>query len=141
MSYSEKLKDPKWQQKRLKIFERDKWTCVSCDRSDLTLHVHHMFYLPGVEPWDYKDEHLITYCEHCHNSEHLIGNQIQESLIEIVRRNRLLIKPVSQLCVLAEKYPPFPGMLKDFLNKSMSSYLRTKTEESTYAKQNAERLD
>ena len=29
MSYSDKLKDPRWQRKRLEIFERDNWTSVT----------------------------------------------------------------------------------------------------------------
>lgn len=28
--YKEKLKDPRWQKKRLQIFERDDWCCQKC---------------------------------------------------------------------------------------------------------------
>lgn len=141
MEYQEKLKDPRWQKKRLEIFERDKWTCVCCDRKDITLHVHHLFYLPGMNPWEYKDEHLVTYCELCHNSEHLIGNKINDFLIDIIKENRLLIKPVAQLCVLSEKFEGFGVMLKDFLNQSMMSYLQAKKNQSTHAKPNVETVD
>lgn len=65
-TYAEKLLDPRWQQKRLRILERDKWTCQLCQDKDTTLHIHHHFYLKDYEPWDYKDEDLITYCSHCH---------------------------------------------------------------------------
>lgn len=125
LTYSEKLKDPRWQRKRLSIFDRDNWTCQSCNRVDLTLNIHHLKYLPGAEPWDYDDSLLVTYCELCHNTEHLIGEQIHESLVDIVRENRLLIKPVSQLCILSEKWPEFTNRLKTFVAESMISYLKT----------------
>jgi hypothetical protein len=52
MDYSQKLKDPRWQKKRLEILERDGWKCMACGDKEKTLHVHHIFYLPGKEPWD-----------------------------------------------------------------------------------------
>lgn len=127
-SYSEKLTDPRWQKIRLKIFERDNWTCVSCDRKDVTLHVHHIKYLPNLEPWEYDNSMLVTYCEYCHNTEHLIGGQIHECLIDVINNNQLYIKQISQICTLVEKWPEFYGLLKWFLNESMISYLKTKTE-------------
>ena len=67
-SYAEKLRDPRWQKKRLEILERDGWTCRCCGDEDKTLHIHHRYYLRGIEPWEYELESLITLCEHCHNS-------------------------------------------------------------------------
>lgn len=128
-TYSEKLRHPLWQKKRLEIFERDNWTCVSCDRDclhhGLTMHVHHIKYLPNLEPWEYDSAYLATYCELCHNTEHLIGDQINESLVDLVRANRIFIKPVSQLAVLVEKWPEFHNLLKWFVEESMISYLKT----------------
>jgi hypothetical protein len=66
MTYSEKLKDPRWQKKRLEIFKRDKFTCQLCTDKENTLVVHHKKYINGKEPWDYKNEFLITLCEKCH---------------------------------------------------------------------------
>lgn len=63
-NYSDKLKDPRWQKRRLKTFERDNWRCQLCGDSETTLNVHHIKY--GKEPWDVPDEYLITLCEHCH---------------------------------------------------------------------------
>jgi hypothetical protein len=65
-AYIEKLKDPRWQKKRLEILQRDSWTCRSCGDKTNTLHVHHIFYLPRMEPWDVPDGFLITLCEGCH---------------------------------------------------------------------------
>ena len=63
--YSEKLKDPRWQKLRLKVFERDQFKCSCCESADNTLHVHHLVYSKG-EPWDAPTEHLETLCNDCH---------------------------------------------------------------------------
>jgi len=44
MKYSEKLKDPRWQKKRLKVLERDNWECKQCGEKEETLHIHHLLY-------------------------------------------------------------------------------------------------
>lgn len=66
MKYFEKLRDPRWQKKRLEVFKRDKFTCQICMDKESTLAVHHKKYVSGKEPWDYKNEFLITLCEKCH---------------------------------------------------------------------------
>jgi 5-methylcytosine-specific restriction endonuclease McrA len=70
MKYADKLKDPRWQRKRLEIFQRDGWKCVRCDCGTKTLHVHHKEYQAGAEPWEYEDSVLETLCEDCHGKEH-----------------------------------------------------------------------
>ena len=69
MRYAEKFKDPRWQKKRLKILERDEFTCQICYDKETTLHVHHRYYIRGAEPWDYPDDALVTLCENCHEIE------------------------------------------------------------------------
>lgn len=69
MSYSDLLKDPRWQKKRLEILNRDKFTCQHCSSTEKTLHAHHLFYITGMRPWDYADHVLITLCEECHKNE------------------------------------------------------------------------
>ena len=66
MTYAEKLKHPKWQKKRLEILSRDKFTCKKCGDKDTTLHVHHLEYSKGKEPWEYPNKSLITLCGDCH---------------------------------------------------------------------------
>lgn len=66
-SYSEKLLDPRWQKKRLQIFERDNFTCQKCFNTKETLHVHHLAYIKDTEPWDYPDDYLLTVCMLCHS--------------------------------------------------------------------------
>lgn len=67
MKYADKLKDPRWQKKRLEILERDKWMCRACGDKEKTLHVHHIFYLPNTDPWDIPSGLLVTFCCDCHN--------------------------------------------------------------------------
>jgi hypothetical protein len=68
-SYSEKLRDPRWQKKRLEILERDLWICQRCCDTETTLHVHHCYYNNTLEPWEYPNESLVTLCENCHKTE------------------------------------------------------------------------
>jgi hypothetical protein len=68
--YSELLKDPRWQKKRLEILERDNWKCVMCGDDKSTLHVHHKWYANGLKPWEYKGPSLATLCCSCHDLEH-----------------------------------------------------------------------
>lgn len=65
-SYSEKLRDPRWQRKRLEVMDRDRFRCRRCECSSKTLNVHHLIYRKGAEPWDYPSDHLLTLCEECH---------------------------------------------------------------------------
>lgn len=69
MTYSEKLKDPRWQKKRLEILSRDEFTCQNCHDTKSTLHVHHKNYFAAYDPWDYEVSQLITLCESCHEAE------------------------------------------------------------------------
>ena len=66
MNYSDKLKDPRWQKKRLEILNRDRFTCLACGDTKNTLHVHHCYYVSKREPWDYPNESLLTFCAKCH---------------------------------------------------------------------------
>ena len=70
MTYAEKLKDPRWQKKRLEIMQRDEWKCCNCESSNNTLNVHHKAYINGNDPWEYPDFYLMTLCESCHEVAH-----------------------------------------------------------------------
>lgn len=69
-NYAQKLKDPRWQKKRLRILERDKYTCQLCKSKEKFLHVHHKIY-NDKDPWDIEDGSLITLCSECHECEQL----------------------------------------------------------------------
>jgi hypothetical protein len=65
-TYSNKLKSPHWQKMRLKVMQRDKFTCKLCKDTETTLNVHHKYYEQGKEPWEYPMSALVTLCQHCH---------------------------------------------------------------------------
>lgn len=67
-TYWEKLKDPRWQKKRLEVLERAEWKCEHCGDSASTLHVHHGYYEKGLEPWEYHNSTLWALCEGCHET-------------------------------------------------------------------------
>ena len=66
-TYYEKLKDPRWQKKRLQVLDRDEWTCTRCGAKDKTFNVLHWVYAKSGNPWDVKDDYLDTLCEDCHS--------------------------------------------------------------------------
>jgi hypothetical protein len=87
--YAEKLLDPRWQRKRLVIFERDNWTCQSCNHTDRTLCVHHKVYR-GKDPWDAKDEDLVTLCSVCHEYELTERKACIDRLVELLQNTCLI---------------------------------------------------
>lgn len=102
MGYSEKLRDPRWQKKRLEIFGRDNWTCVSCGCKDKPLNVHHLTYRK-CDPWEYPDELYQTLCEDCHGVRQELTDKIVEA-IRISLKNiptRRLTAVSNKLCEVA----------------------------------------
>lgn len=87
-AYSKKLKDSRWQKKRLEVLERDGWKCLRCNKGEnggVCLHVHHSYYKKGKDPWEYDSESLSTLCADCHEKEpksrEYFLDQIQKSII------------------------------------------------------------
>ncbi len=89
MNYAEKLRDPRWQRKRLEVLNRFDFTCVVCNSKNRTLHVHHSYYLKGRDPWEYPTEHFWCLCETCHD-------QVTEA-IEKIHRQIGMLHPVEIL--------------------------------------------
>ena len=83
--YSEKLRDPRWQKMRLKVLERDEWTCQYCGDTESTLAIHHKYYIAGNEPWDYPLEALVTICANCHEAEYQDRPGAEQSLLKAFR--------------------------------------------------------
>lgn len=76
-SYTAKLRDPRWQKKRLQVFERDEFFCCHCQDGSKELHAHHLSYAPGKEPWDYPLSNFITLCCDCHHELTVVLKKIQ----------------------------------------------------------------
>jgi len=113
MTYIEKLRDPRWQKKRLEIMSRDNFQCALCNTADTTLSVHHFYYISNRNPWDYPDLSMHTVCKDCHSQLHDNQSDLNSQCswevtasIEIFIQNKLLsqnIRPfedgsLGQLC-------------------------------------------
>ncbi len=85
--YLKKLKDPRWQKRRLKIFERDEWACQICFDTETTLKVHHRFYENDKEPWEYPEEALVTLCEECHREESENRYPEEKALLQTLKKH------------------------------------------------------
>lgn len=99
MKYSEKLKDPRWQKKRLEIFQRDEFMCVRCFDGENTLSVHHCAYEKGKEPWEYDDDDLLTLCQNCHDIEYSERPLIEKSLLFALRKKKFMADDVQRIAV------------------------------------------
>lgn len=70
MKFNEQYKDDRWKRKRLEIYRRDKWHCRACNKTNIPLDVHHLYYDIGAKIWDYDNECLVTLCRSCHAKIH-----------------------------------------------------------------------
>jgi len=68
--YSEQLKSPEWQRKRLEAMEAAEWQCEQCECKTRQLHVHHKEYKNGRMAWEYSLSELVVLCEQCHAKIH-----------------------------------------------------------------------
>jgi hypothetical protein len=94
MNYYEKLKDPRWQKRRLEILDRDGWSCRRCKDRIKELHVHHVYYEKGFDPWDYNDDMLITLCVECHKWIDIENKKMMTGLVNAIDKT-----------MPSEKYP------------------------------------
>lgn len=91
--YFAKLKDPRWQALRLKVFERDEFTCKSCGSKEKTLTVHHVRYdrfdhdqcafVKSVNPWETEIHFLLTLCEACHKERQDAEQNLKVSVMNL----------------------------------------------------------
>lgn len=115
-SYLAKLRDPRWQKRRLHIFERDNFTCRFCGATDKTLHVHHTHYERGKGPWETSSYGLVTLCENCHEAENFEARRhLEEELVHAVRA----VVPVQHLHLLVTAFlfaGATPSNIRNLLN-------------------------
>lgn len=102
MTYSEKLKDPRWQKKRLEILQRDEFTCKWCGDSDSTLHVHHIAYYDG-DVWDTPNDLLITLCLNCHKYEESDLKSLKHEVFNNLRKRGFTSTSFSSLAYIFDK--------------------------------------
>lgn len=118
MTYLEKLKDPRWQKKRLEIFQRDFFACKMCKSTEHTLHVHHKYYESGKEPWEYRDEALVSLCEHCHEQETLMKDEPKNFLMAWKDAGTMNMEFSHMAFMLRRLFNDMPsGQLYDIINE------------------------
>ncbi len=64
-TYSEMLKHPKWQKKRLEVLQRDNFKCDKCGDEETELHIHHKE-RTAKDPRDEPIKNLVALCRICH---------------------------------------------------------------------------
>jgi len=83
--YTAKLKDPRWQKKRLDILNLANWRCEDCRRGDRQLEVHHCAYVPRTEPWEYDAALLMCLCGECHEFRQQREDSLRVNLGRVTR--------------------------------------------------------
>jgi hypothetical protein len=123
-TYSEKLRDPRWQRMRLEVMNRDEFTCQVCYDKAATLNVHHRWYRFGADPWDYPAEALVTLCESCHAEEKEQWQEIEHDLILALKR-RFLAFEAKRFVLIADgmAMPEVPELVV----AAVELYLRDET--------------
>ena len=84
-SYLQKLKDPRWQKKRLEVLHNANFTCQLCYDNNETLQVHHLSYLNGKEPWDYNLNNFKCLCATCHEAISVIKWLDYNDIIKLIK--------------------------------------------------------
>lgn len=83
LTYSEQLKHPNWQRKRLEMLNEANFECSNCGDKDSMLHVHHRQYFKGRQAWEYESTELAVLCEACHKEEHDTVDGLKKLLSEV----------------------------------------------------------
>lgn len=127
MTYAEKLKDQRWQKKRLELLEAAEWKCQNdCCRNEKdkpTLHVHHKLYLRKTDPWDYEDWAYQVLCDECHETEQRLMETAHSMLAKIPYLQTVLVMLEDKPAEDAEKFAEIlfsiatfqPSMFKLFI--------------------------
>jgi len=120
ISYSEKLTDPRWQRRRLEVFNRDNWTCQCCSNKVLQLEIHHIEYWTGKEPWEYPDNMLITICRDCHEVE-TVRFKHEQYLLKSLLSNGFLANDLLALSTMLSTHIKF----REQLLKNIRQYINS----------------
>lgn len=75
--WADKYKDPRWQRMRLDVYRKHGFKCSRCGDDKNELHVHHVNYPKGKEPWECSIYNLLPLCADCHDNV--------EALIRVTR--------------------------------------------------------
>ena len=114
--YSEKLQDPRWQKKRLEVFQRDDFRCTTCKNTTVSLQIHHLEYIGSIDPWEYPMDMLTTLCRDCHGREQQ-RPRYETDLITSLKMNGFVALEVWHLATKLYNDKRFREHLKSVLSK------------------------
>lgn len=138
-SYSDKLQDPRWQKLRLDVFNRDAFTCRSCNDSKTELNVHHLKYTG--HPWQAPIDDLVTLCRHCHSCIELVKGKysFDGHTFKVVRDNIVFIAIPEgdvthlfriQFWITDYLFSLADNIMKDFIHHVINWWLENEREEN-----------
>jgi len=81
--YIRQLKDPRWLWLRQRILERDNHACTRCGAT-ADVDVHHRV-RGSREPWEAREAHLVTLCQHHLDQELLSRAEAEDALVSELR--------------------------------------------------------
>lgn len=102
LTYSEKLRDVRWQNKRNTVKDKADFKCQDCGSSK-NLEVHHCYYKFGLEPWQYPIDSLRCLCSNCHEIRGKIEMELKARMADLTTEN---LKVISELIYGGMKYYP-----------------------------------
>jgi 5-methylcytosine-specific restriction endonuclease McrA len=105
------LRDPRWQKKRLKILEKNKFQCFECGNTERELHIHHCWYEHQLKPWEYHDSCYLVLCKECHLTRQDLEYKIKTKLAD------LRIHDLESLCEFLDIAPAIgvDGCVKELI--------------------------
>lgn len=118
MNYSQLLKVPEWQKKRLEIFNRDGFKCTQCGNDREEIQIHHIEYFEGRMPWDYPGELLTTLCKTCHQKETNDRPKWEKYLLQSLKSKGFLAADILCMSVLIDKGSAFYLYLKEMVRRA-----------------------
>lgn len=118
-NYKEKLTDPRWQKKRLKVLQRDDWSCRYCQSKEKSLHVHHLKYQNN--PWDIDDKYLITLCGECHEKygEYMTNREMWKEAIINAQKHMEEFDKIFRYFSIRKNVPNNKIIIKELLEYKM----------------------
>ena len=81
-TYSDKLQDLRWQDKRNLVKSNAEYRCQDCGAST-NLEVHHCYYQYGREPWEYPLDSLRCLCRNCHEKRGKLETVIRAKFADL----------------------------------------------------------
>lgn len=116
MAYADKLRDSRWQEKRLRVLDRDGFKCRNCPKDNREVQVHHFDYFSFIDPWEYPMDMLVTLCISCHEKEKLRW-KAEFYLLNSLRMKGFLVEDLTRLSCNVDKNQDFVKHILSLLKK------------------------